>query len=79
MTEAVGAVLSPRWPGFNPRPVDVRFMFNGVTLGHVSLLLLSFSTVSIIPAVLHAHSFITDTFKSQQLTGSLNNTLKRNI
>jgi hypothetical protein len=60
MAEIVGAVLSPRWPGFYPRLVDVGFMVNGVTLGHVSLLVLSFSTVGIIPLVLHAHSFIID-------------------
>jgi len=62
MTEAIGAVLSPRRLGFNSRPVDVGFMVNGVILGHVSLLVLTFSTVSIIPPVLHDHSFITDNF-----------------
>jgi len=62
MAEAVGAVLSPRTPRFNSRPVGVRYMVNRVILGHVSLLVLLFSTVSIISPVPHTHSFITDSF-----------------
>jgi hypothetical protein len=62
MAEAVGAVLSPRRPGFNSWPVGVGFMVNGVILGYVSLLVLLFSTVSIILPVLLAHSFIIDYF-----------------
>lgn len=62
MAEAVGAVLSPRKPGFNSRAVDVGFVVNGVILEHVSLLELQFSTVSIFPPVLNVNSFITDSF-----------------
>ena len=53
MAEAVGVGLSPRRPGFNPRPFGVEFNVN--ILGHVSLLILLFPTVSIIPRVTHAH------------------------
>ena len=63
MAEAVGDVLSQRRPGFNSRPVSVGFsMVNGVILREVSLLVLLSSTVTIIPPVLHVHSFITDFF-----------------
>ena len=55
MHEAVGAVRSPRRPGFNSRRVGMGFMVNGVILGHVSLLVSLYSTVIIIPLVLCVH------------------------
>ena len=51
------------WPslrrhGFTSMQVHVGFMVNKFTLGQAVLPLLQFSTVSIIPPMLHTHSFI---------------------
>jgi hypothetical protein len=52
------AGISPTRPGFNPRPVHVRFVVDELTLRQVFLPVLWFSPVSIIPPVLHTHSLI---------------------
>jgi hypothetical protein len=49
------AVLSPSRPGFDPRPVCVRFVVDNEALGQVFLPVLQFSPVSIIPSMLHIH------------------------
>ena len=49
------AGFSPRRPVFNPRPVDVRFVMDKMTMGQVLLQVLRFSPVSIIPPILHTH------------------------
>jgi hypothetical protein len=51
------AGLSPRRPVFDPRSVHVRFVVHEVALGQISLPVLQFSPVSIIPPMLHTHSF----------------------
>ena len=53
--------LSRRRPGFDPRPVHVRFMVNKVALGQASLRLLLFSLVSVIPTVLKTHLHLNTT------------------
>ena len=45
-------------PGFSPRPVHVEFLEDRVPLKQVLRLVLNFFPVSIIPLVLHAHTFI---------------------
>lgn len=44
-----------RRPGFDLRPVHVTFMLGQVALGQVFLRVLQFSSVSIIPPILHTH------------------------
>ena len=51
----LGASLSSRRPGFNPRLVHVRFVGDEVTLGQVFLPVLRFSPVIIIPSILHTN------------------------
>ena len=53
----VVANLSLQRRGFNPRPVHVGFVVDRVAVGQFSLGLLLFSPVSIIPPLLHTHSF----------------------
>jgi len=48
-------VLSQRRPGFDPRPVCVRFLVDKETLGQVLLPVLRFPPVSIIPSMFHIH------------------------
>jgi hypothetical protein len=50
--------LSSRRPVFDPRLVHVRFVTYKVALGQLFLPVLQFSPVSIIPPMLHTHSFI---------------------
>ena len=47
--------FSSRRPVFDPRPVDVRFVVDKMTLGQVFLQVLRFSPFSIIPPILHTH------------------------
>ena len=54
------AALSLWTPGFNSRPVHVRFVLNNVALGHLFLQVLRFYPVNIIQPVLHTRSFIYD-------------------
>jgi hypothetical protein len=49
--------LSPRRIGIDPRPVRVENLVDKLALGQVSLGVLLFSPVSIIPLLLHTHSF----------------------
>jgi len=44
--------------GFNPRPIQVGFVLYKVALVQVVLQVLYFSHVTIVPSVLHTHSFI---------------------
>jgi len=55
--------LSPRTPGFDPRPVYVRFVVHKVALGQGFLRVLLSSTVKIISNMLHTYSF-TDAISS---------------
>jgi len=76
------AVFSNLCPGFDLRLVHVRFVVHTVALGQVSLPVLHFSPVSIIPPVLHAslhvHVALTGrtngrslgTFKKQRCSGN---------
>jgi len=50
------AGLSPQRPGFDPRPFHVEFVVNKVA----AVPALHFSPVTIIPPVLHTHSFTID-------------------
>jgi len=43
-----------------PRPVCVGFVVDRVALGQVFLLVVQFYPISIVPPLLHAHSFTTD-------------------
>jgi hypothetical protein len=52
--------LSPQRPGLEPRPVHGRFVPDKVALRQVFLRVLSFSLVTIIPPILHTHSFTID-------------------
>jgi hypothetical protein len=52
------AGLSPPRPGFDPRSVRLRFVVQKVAMWQVSLPVLLFSSVSTIPPVVRAHSFI---------------------
>jgi hypothetical protein len=49
---------SPRRPPLDPRPVHVTSEMDVVALGQFFLPVLQFSPVSIIPPMLHTHSFI---------------------
>lgn len=53
---------------FDPMSVGIGFVVGEVALGWISLRILPFSAVGIIPPVLCTHSFVTD---MQQLTSSL--------
>ena len=44
-------------PGFDPRPVHVRFVVDKVALGQAFLRVLRFIHVRIIPQLIHAHLF----------------------
>jgi len=48
---------SGREPGFDPRPVQVRFVVDKVALGQAFLRVLRLIHVSIIPQLLHTHLF----------------------
>jgi hypothetical protein len=50
--------LSLWGPRFDPRPVHMAFVFNREALDEVFLWALRFFPVSIVPSMLHAHSFI---------------------
>jgi hypothetical protein len=52
---AIAQAVSRRWPGFAPRSVHVRLVVDKAALGQVSLRVLLFSPVSIIPPLLHIH------------------------
>jgi hypothetical protein len=54
LRQLVTGVL-PHRSGFNPRPVFVRFMVDKAALWQVSLLVLQFSPVIIIPPMLYTH------------------------
>jgi hypothetical protein len=45
-------------PGIEPRLLNLGFVVDKVTLGHVALRLLRFIPIRIIPSVLHTHSYI---------------------
>jgi len=47
-----------RGPRFNPRPVQKRLVVDTVVVRQVFLQVLQFSLVSIMPPMLHTHSFI---------------------
>jgi len=49
------AGLSPRRPGFDPRPIRLSFVVEKVSLRPVLLLVLRFFPFDIIPPVLHTH------------------------
>jgi hypothetical protein len=51
------AGLSPQGPGFDPGAVHVRYMVDGVAPGNVFPWLLRYFPVSVIPPVLHAHTY----------------------
>ena len=51
------AGLSTQRDGFDFMSVHVKFMVDGFTLGQVFVRLLLFSSVTIIPPMLHTHSF----------------------
>lgn len=71
--------LSMQNRGLSPKPVLVEFV-NKVALGEVSLLLLRFRLISIVPPMFTLiPSSITDTTIIQQLTASLNKTHKNNL
>jgi hypothetical protein len=55
MAQAASGGISPRKPGLDPRPVHVRFVVDRVALGQVFHRVPWFSSVSIIPPVLHIH------------------------
>ena len=50
--------ILPRRHGFDPSPIHLTFVVDKVSLAHVSLPLFQYSPVSIIPPLLHTHSFI---------------------
>lgn len=54
--------LSPLISGFCSRPVHMELVVDGVAVGHVFERVLRISSVSIIPLMLHTHSFVTDIF-----------------
>lgn len=54
--------LSTRRDGFDPRSVGVRFAVDKVAISHVSLPVLIFVPVSVIPPMLHSHFHINATF-----------------
>jgi hypothetical protein len=49
------AGFSPCRPVFDPRPINVRFVVDKITMGQVFLQVLRFSPVSIIPPTLHTN------------------------
>ena len=53
-------VVIGRKPGFDPSLVRLGFAVDKVVVGQVYLRVLRFFPVNIIPPVVHAHSFITD-------------------
>jgi hypothetical protein len=59
------ASLSPRRPGFDSRPIHVRFVIDRVALGQVFLRILQFLSVSIISLVLHIHSQLNSSLLSE--------------
>jgi hypothetical protein len=50
--------LPPQRPPFDPRPVNVGFVMDKVTMWHVFFRSLQFSPVNVIPSMLHTHLFI---------------------
>jgi hypothetical protein len=50
--------LTPRRAQISPRPVHMRFVMDKVPVGQVFLRELRFSSVNIIPLMLHTHSLI---------------------
>jgi hypothetical protein len=52
------AILNKRGHGFDPRPAHVRFVVNKLALEKGFRPVLQFSPVSIIPPMLHTHSYI---------------------
>ena len=64
------AGLSPRMYGFNPRPVQVGFVVNNVTV--ILLQVLWFFPVSIIPPMLQTHSPIMKTVQSPPVDSVVN-------
>ena len=53
--------LSPRGPEFDPRSVHMRYVMDKVALGQISVPVLLFSPVSIVPLVLHPHILLNST------------------
>jgi hypothetical protein len=54
----LGANVSARRPGFDPTSVRVGFVMDKVALGQDFFCVLRFSPVSIIPPVLHTHTYV---------------------
>jgi hypothetical protein len=52
--------FSPQRPGFNPRSVSIGFVVNKLTLGQALLRVPLFPSVSVIPSIVHFHSFMVD-------------------
>jgi hypothetical protein len=68
---------STRRPGFDLRPVSVKFMADRVALGHVFLRILRFSRLSVIPPMHHTHLSITDALQSEKWTNYLSNSMEQ--
>ena len=62
--------LSPLRLGFVPRSFHVRFVVNKVSLGQVSLQVLQFSSVIIIPPMLHIHLYLSNRRTSGRILGT---------
>jgi len=45
-------------PGFNPMPVNAGFVMDELSLGQILLLVVQFSSVCIIPPILHIHESV---------------------
>jgi len=59
LSESLTVVLREQRIGFDPRPVNLRFVVDNVALGQVSVPVLLFSPVPIIPPIFRTHiSFI---------------------
>jgi hypothetical protein len=54
------AVLLPRRPSFDPRPVHLGFVVDKVALGHVSFRVLRFPPVTVVPPMFHTRLLVTD-------------------
>ena len=55
----------------------MRFVLERVALGQGFLLAVQFYPITIVPPLLHAHSFTTDSVQSQPMAASLSNSIKQ--
>ena len=65
------ASLSSRRPGFDSRPIHVRFVIDRVALGQVFLRTLQFLSVSIISLILHINSQLNSSLLSEGQLGEV--------